>query len=217
MYLLTCDSDICVYLKNLRFLNNRQKLPLFFYAAHWFPLKITAFLILLLNYTFLYPSFSHDTEYNSASLSCSRIASAKLSVLPLNVKSWQNFPKIQGRIKNYCWRYFLCVEIEAVLLFFLTLCTAESYCSLFQPCAITVLIPPCWPSTTFPANWDETKWPLSWLLPCFCYCADHSQCSEAPYFIEVLCFKNESLLQSFNVFMIFEGILYFNYPYFINC
>jgi len=68
-----------------------------------------------------------------------------------------------------------------------------------------------------PADWDETKWPLSWLFPCLCYCADHSQCSGAPYFIEVLCSKNESLLQSFNVFMIFEGILYFNYSYFISC
>jgi hypothetical protein len=68
---------------------------------------------------------------------------------------------------------------------------------------------------TVPANWDETKWPLSWPPPCFCYCADHWQFIEAP--IEVLCFKNKMLLQSFNVFIIFEGILYFNYPYFISC
>jgi hypothetical protein len=143
------------------------------------------------------------TQYNSASLSCSQIASVELCVLPLNAKSWQSFLNIQGYVKNYCWRYFLCVEIEAVLLLFLTLCTAESQCSLFQPFAITILIPPCWTSGTVPANWDETKWPLSVLLPCFCYSADHSQCSEVPYFIEVLCFKNESLLQLFNVYMIF--------------
>jgi hypothetical protein len=82
---------------------------------------------------------------------------------------------------------------------------------------ITILIPPCWPSMTVSANWDETKWPLSWLLPCFCYCADHSQFIEAAYFIEGFCFKNKILLQSFNVLIISEGILYFNYPYFISC
>jgi len=66
------------------------------------------------------------TEYNSASLSCFQIVSADRYVLPLNIKSWQSFLNIQGCIKNYCWRYFLCVEIEAVLLLYLTLCTAES-------------------------------------------------------------------------------------------
>jgi len=106
--------------------------------------------------------------------------------------SWQSFLNIQGHVKIYCLRYFWCVETEAVLLLSLTWRTEESQRSLFQPFAITCVIPPCWPSMTVPANWDDTKWPLSWLLPCCCYSADHCQFIEAPYFIEDLCSKNKS-------------------------
>jgi hypothetical protein len=203
---------------NLRFLNNSQlEIAIGFLCFTLISIKNNNFSYSSFElYIFISLIFSWHNIILHVSL-VPKIASVELCLLPLNVKSWQSFLNIQGHIKNYCWRNLLCVEIEAVLLLFLTWCTAESHCSLYQPFAVTILIPPCWPSMTVPANWDETKRPLSWLFPCFCYFAARSQCSEAPYFIEVLCFKNESLLQSFNVFMIFAGILYFNYPYFISC
>jgi hypothetical protein len=59
-------------------------------------------------------------------------------------------------------------------------------------------------------NWDENMWLAIWHPPLPCFCADHSELSEAPSFIEwgtlILCFTVQYSLKSLNVFYISKSV-----------